>query len=454
MWFEQVPGFNFQVHRIDTRFGPCGALEGVARLSSPWPEHAMLRLSLENYNRLRLHFYHGLAGVTLVYYEDQNYRWAAYATTRDAGKPLPKTWAITGTDDDRCRRTELRQGGPIDISYAAGELILSRGDIVLTSAPLAGPPTEVYFEGRAAFEGIALARATGVPKLLPENPVVLDIAKPAELAWQPSKPDLARIEKLPGGGVRFVADKSKERVHLFAPLAFETPREVVFELDDISPGAGVHFVFEDAKVHEVVRFFHDRTRWAARRATSRLGRRVASRPTPCERAVHGFGSDEMLGQAALWLRQHAVVALERRRALGSARDGPRRLAAAADGHWHSACGQPAGYARDTSPGFGPRACRPGLPGSTGAAHQGRRGDQSQFAWRMGRASRRPKAQRHQHACLAARLCGSFARCGDAPRPGISGAGGHARRHGGPQPAAGSATRRARRRHAHVLGPAR
>ncbi len=258
MWFEQAPGFNFQLHRIDTRFGPCGALEGVARLRSPWPDHAMLRLSLENYNRLRLHFYHGETGVTLVYYEDQNYRWAAYATTREAGKPLPNSWAITGTDDDRCRRTELRQGGPIDIFYAAGELVLSRGDIVLTSAPLAGPPTEVFVEGRAAFEGIALARTAGVPTLLPASPVALDIARPAELAWQPSKPDLARVEKLPGGGVRFVADKSKERVHVFAPLTFETPREAIFELEDISPGAGVHFVFEDGKVHEVVRFFHDR----------------------------------------------------------------------------------------------------------------------------------------------------------------------------------------------------
>jgi outer membrane protein assembly factor BamB len=258
VWFEQVAGFNFQVHRVDTRFGPCGAIEGVARLKAPWPEHAVLRLALENYNRLRLHFYHGEAGVALVYYEDQNYRWAAYATTREPGKPLPKTWAITGTDDDRCRRTELRQGGPIGITYSGGELVLSRGDIVLVSAPLPGPPTEVYFEGRAAFQGIALARAEGVPALPPHNPVSLDIAKPAELAWQASKPDLARIEKLPGGGVRFVADKAKERVSVFAPLALEAPGEVVLELDDISPGTGVHFVYEDGRTNEVIRFFYDR----------------------------------------------------------------------------------------------------------------------------------------------------------------------------------------------------
>ena len=258
VWFEQVPGHNFQVHRVDTRFGPCGALEGVARLKSPWPDSAVLRLALENYNRLRLHCYHGETGVTLVYYEDQNYRWAAYATTRESGQPLPKSWAIAGTDDDRCRRTELRQGGSIDIRYANGELILSRGDIVLTSAPLAGPPSEVVFEGRATFEGIALARAAGGPVLQASHPVTLDFPRPADLAWQPNKPDLARIDKHADGSVRFVADKAKERVYFSTPLALATPSEVVLELDAISPGAGVHFVYDGGQVHEVIRFFHDR----------------------------------------------------------------------------------------------------------------------------------------------------------------------------------------------------
>ena len=94
-----------------------------------------LRLKLENFNRLKLHFFHEQAGATFIYYEDQGYRWAAYATTREAGKPAPKTWAMTATDDDRCRRSELRYGGPIELRYREGEVILSRGDIVLLAAP-------------------------------------------------------------------------------------------------------------------------------------------------------------------------------------------------------------------------------------------------------------------------------------------------------------------------------
>ena len=65
-----------------------------------------------------------------------------------------KTWAITATDDDRCRRSEIRFGGPLELRYRDGELILSRGDIVLLAAPLAGPPTDVFLEGRATVQGI------------------------------------------------------------------------------------------------------------------------------------------------------------------------------------------------------------------------------------------------------------------------------------------------------------
>jgi outer membrane protein assembly factor BamB len=88
--------------------------------------------------------------------------------------------------------------------------------------------------------------------------VTLDLAKPAELPWQPSKPDLARAEKLPDGSVRFVADKAKERVFFTSPLALTTPSEVVLELDAITPGSGIHFVYEGGQVHEAIRFFLDR----------------------------------------------------------------------------------------------------------------------------------------------------------------------------------------------------
>jgi outer membrane protein assembly factor BamB len=255
-WLSAVPGHNHRLTMVDTQAGKCAALEGMARLNSPWPENSVLRLALEHYNRLQMHFFHENAGVTLIYYEDQAYRWAAYATTREPGKAVPKTWAITATDDDRSRRTELRFGGLLELRWQAGELILSRGDIVLVSAPLAGPPKEVYFEGRAAFQGIDLQRASGAPSLPPSNPVVLDNERPADLPWKALHAETAPPELLATGGVRFAANEAKQHAHYMAPLP-PGLNEIVLELDEVSPGAGVFLTRAHGRVLELLRFFRN-----------------------------------------------------------------------------------------------------------------------------------------------------------------------------------------------------
>jgi hypothetical protein len=257
-WFEKTPNAGLRLGKLTTQFGKSGTIEGIGRLKCPWPEDGVLRLQLDNYNRLRMHFFHGLEGVTLTYYEDQNYRWAAYVTTREADKPTPKTWAIAATDDDRCRRSELRFGGPIELRYRSGELILSRGDIVLLAAPLPGPPTDVYFEGRATFNGISLVRARGVPALLPPAPIVVDIQRPAELPWTATQPEIARNELLADGGVRLAAEKVKQRAECYTPLPQHGLNEVILELGDITPGAGVYLGRENGAAQEVLRFVHDK----------------------------------------------------------------------------------------------------------------------------------------------------------------------------------------------------
>ena len=72
-WFEPAPGGSLRIGELATNYGKCGTLEGLGRLKSPWPEDGILRLQLENFNRLQMHFYHGDEGATFVYYEDQSY---------------------------------------------------------------------------------------------------------------------------------------------------------------------------------------------------------------------------------------------------------------------------------------------------------------------------------------------------------------------------------------------
>jgi outer membrane protein assembly factor BamB len=231
-------------------------------------------LQLENFNRLKLHFFRGLEGISLVYYEDQGNRWAAYATTRDEGKPTPKSWAITATDDDRCRRTEFRSGGPIELRCRDGELILSRGDVVLLAAPLSGSPSDVFFEGRATIHGIALLRTKDAPQQRGRESMaedanqngLTDVAiayrplalRPDDLEWNASKPDVAAPEKLPDGEMRFSGDRLKQRAACLAPLPNQGLHEVILELTDVMPGTGVYLGRENGKPEEVVRFYRDR----------------------------------------------------------------------------------------------------------------------------------------------------------------------------------------------------
>ncbi|MDX1946361.1 MAG: PQQ-binding-like beta-propeller repeat protein [Pirellulaceae bacterium] len=256
-WFGPAPGSKLVVRKQVTRQGPCGALDGLAQLLCPWLADSVLRLELENYNRLRMHFFAGETGVTLVYYEDQSYRWGAYATTRDPGKAQPKTWALASTDDGRGLRSELRHGGPIELRHRGGELILSRGDIVLLAAPLAAPPTEVFFEGKAAFEGISLIRAQGDPQPLPELPVVLDVPRPAELPWTSSKPKVAEPQLLDDGAVRLAASNAAERVHAWTPLPRRGLQEVRLQLDEVTPGTSVLLTYEKGEAKQLVRFLRD-----------------------------------------------------------------------------------------------------------------------------------------------------------------------------------------------------
>lgn len=284
-WFEPAPGANLRIGELTTNYGKCGTLEGLGRLKCPWPEDGVLRLQLENFNRLQMHFYHGDEGATFIYYEDQSYRWAAYATTRDPGQATPQSWAITATDDDRARRTDFRFGGPLELRYRDHEIVLSRGDIVLLAAPLAGPPSEVFFEGRATFDGIALVRATGMPWRTPANPIAQEIARPADLAWKRDEESLAKPELLPDGSVRLAAT-GDARAECFVDLPCMTPSEIILQLADVSPGTGVYLGRDEGQSHEVLRFFRESK---SGRLAARMGKvsdkNTAKLDGPAEQAV-------------------------------------------------------------------------------------------------------------------------------------------------------------------------
>lgn len=257
-WFEAAPGQNYRLHEVDTNYGRCGALEGIARLKSPWLRDSLVRMSLENYNKLQIHLYHGNQGVTLVYHQDILHCWAAYTTTRKPKTVRPDQLAITATDDSRNWRTEIRHGGPLDLRYVNGHVLLSRGDVVLVQAPLAGPPDDVYFDGRATFSGLQFLRTSDAPQPLSQRKLVYETDRPGDLPWKSSLPEIAQPVKNDDGSLSFGGEIKEKYIWCWTPLPQQGLQQVTLQLSEVTPGVAVYLGRSGGHPSECVRFFKNR----------------------------------------------------------------------------------------------------------------------------------------------------------------------------------------------------
>jgi len=257
-WFARVPGHRFSLAETKTRTGYSAVFDGLMRLRMPWREDVALRLSLAKSERLQIHFYHGTEGVTLAYYAANRDRWAAYATTRRPGQAEPRTYALAATDENRAWRTNIRGGGTIELRHAGGEVMLSRGDIVLLRAPMERIPEDVYLDGNAVFNGITAVRTRDFPALHERLSVVFDTDRPADLPWTEHLAEQAEFAKLPDGSIELSSNKAERSSWVITPMPKAGLDEVVVQIDGISPGSGVFLGREDGRPREIVRFVRDR----------------------------------------------------------------------------------------------------------------------------------------------------------------------------------------------------
>lgn len=257
-WVAPVEGYHYAVSEVDTRYGRCAAIDGLVRWKSPWLEDSALRLALENYHRLKIHFFHGAQGVSLVYYESERFRWSAYTTTRQPGAARPERYYLTATDAGRCNRTEIRFGGPFELRYKRGDVILSRGDVELLRAPLPGPPEEVYLDGRAVFQGVELVRASGYPDPPAPLPIAAEVERPAELDWREQLDEKAQVERREDGAIRLTADGAARGSWIAARLPQTGLHLIELEVEQPTAGSGVFLGRADAAPQEVLRFAGNR----------------------------------------------------------------------------------------------------------------------------------------------------------------------------------------------------
>lgn len=256
-WFEPVAGSSSTIVDARTTAGQCSAIDGTFRLRAPLAGDRALRVGMEAFHRLQVHFWQGQQGVMLIYHEDDAWRWSAYRVDRDMGAIVPKSARLLATDDGRARRTGLRSGGPLEFRLNEGQMVLSRGDVVLIRVPMPDAPTEVLFSGKATFYGITLV-ASGAPPVLQDEPVSSKTLRPAEWIWSDSPCPQTQLDRLEDGSVRFTADSTSQRGWRMAPFQCEVPAEIVLRIRRATAGAGLFLGKDGERPGQSLRFLTDK----------------------------------------------------------------------------------------------------------------------------------------------------------------------------------------------------
>jgi len=236
-------------------------ISGVFRLNTPWNHDTTLRLSLIDPQLFQLHFWRGDCGVTLRYCPAAVKTWGAYGTTRRSktpypATPFPATYADWALDCGRFRRCGL---GTFEVRYHNGNIVLTRGDLLLLSVPLDGLPTEVYLQGSALVRGMSIYRSTGGPKPPEPDPVVLCVDKPAEETWQTALANGVAFQKLPDGAVQLAAEANAPTAQAGLRIPGPGLYQYIFELQGPHVGTGIFLAGRDGRQLARFAFYRDTT---------------------------------------------------------------------------------------------------------------------------------------------------------------------------------------------------
>ncbi len=234
-------------------------MTGTLRLKPAWQADSVLRMSIEA-NESRLRFWNGDRGVELRLYSVwPTAFWSAYGITRSGAGPVPETYAHWAGDNGRYVRSK---GGTVEVRCQDGQLVLSRGDLLLLRAPFDGLPTEVDFEGTASVRGMAMLRSGPMPLESPRvQPAVVRADKPADLPWkltqEPGKP-AAELKRLPDGSAELTSPAKSGRTRANALTLAPGLYEFIFEVENPEPGTGIYFAAPDGRDLITLDFLADR----------------------------------------------------------------------------------------------------------------------------------------------------------------------------------------------------
>jgi outer membrane protein assembly factor BamB len=255
-WWETVKGRQQPVQAGRKKIAG-QSLQGLFKLRPAWTAGTTLRLALVDGDQVRLCFWNGNEGLALQYYDRQGQTWAAYTVRRKSPQQEAELLALVATDGERFRRTGR---GAIELRYQTGRLILSRGDILLLSAPLEKQPDAVTLEtvqGQALLAGMALVPSPAFPLATSEQKPE-DVVTADQMKWQSDLPTGAVMKNLADGGVELSGQDLAKPAWILTKIDEPGLREVTFELEDPQPGTSICLGSADGPPRLHLSFYGDR----------------------------------------------------------------------------------------------------------------------------------------------------------------------------------------------------
>ncbi|MCG8583274.1 MAG: DUF1349 domain-containing protein, partial [Pirellulales bacterium] len=222
-------------------------VEGLHQLAAPWPNDALLRINADHRqdNAQRWYFWHGANGVLVQPDFGSRATVRMHAVTRTGDSPLPDTIESVASGSSHWFRDGMPGAGWLDIRHQDGELVVGYSGIRLASAPLAGVPTDVYFEGKDSVYAIRMARTEPYPPKAIEPPTAIaEFDRPASLDWKTSEENAEALERGDDGSIRLASKVANKSRHAWFDIKFDPKapfREWVFELSDVTAGTSVYF---------------------------------------------------------------------------------------------------------------------------------------------------------------------------------------------------------------------
>jgi len=237
--------------------------QGLARIRD-WTPSSLLRLScFEQGEHLRVHFWGAKKGVTLRFYP-LNTTVAAYQTFDVPGQGVSATQpavpygTLLATDDGRNLRLPT---GTSHVSYQNGSVVVYRGDIRIVSVPLDGPVQAVFIEAPTEVDVRDLAHVTAQPAIaetISQHRLVLDGTRPADLTWKEELAEGSLFTRTLPGAVELSAEKTATVSRVSFPVKTKGIYEVIFQVEEATPGTGVVLLNDAGEPLEGIEFFRNR----------------------------------------------------------------------------------------------------------------------------------------------------------------------------------------------------